>query len=125
MNTWIPAGRLLTVIERSDFNSAELTRADRRFISDLRNGRQKFVSLRRADNLLTKLHMGDWWHLPKEHGGLADIYEDGAHYGSPNYSSRHLVPAPKKYATAAERHQARLETYRRYYRRSRGLEEAA
>ena len=33
-------------------------------------------SLQTADTILTRLEMVDLWHLPPEHGGLADVYPD-------------------------------------------------
>ena len=120
--TWIPGHRLAGVMERAEVT---LTEAERRLLGDLQTGRQQFVSLHRADRILTRLDLSDFWHLPETLGGLADIYEDGVTYGAPNYASANLRPAVRRYETETERVEARRDTWRRYYRRRRDREEAA
>lgn len=116
-SVWIPADRLLAVLDKAD--SADLDELDARTIRLLRNGEQGYVTLDRADRLLTALDLFHWFHLPKEQGGLADIYEDGVQYGAPNNRNNWKKSNPK-HATHEERLAAARERYR-----LRKLEEAA
>lgn len=114
---WIPGDRLLAVLERADI---DMTESERKLCSDLRTGHQEFVSLERADRILSRLDLNHFWHIPKDAGGLADIYEEGAQYGEPN---RVAPPAGGpwrgKYKTHEERLAARRETWRRKYQRDK------
>ncbi len=126
--TWIPRERFLAVVERRLDWRTELrgTNAADRTIRRLRSGEQEFVSPSVADRILTKLDLGDWFHLPKDQGGLADIYEDGAQYGEPNNLAG-LRPGnvQRKYATREERLAARRAAYRASYERRKERREAA
>lgn len=101
---WIPAGRLLAILDKAD--PRELTWTEQRFIRTLRDEGQEFVSLRRADNLLTRLDLDGWWHIPKDDGGLADIYEDGAQYGCPPFGSRLLLSEDERAQRIRDRRNA-------------------
>lgn len=107
---WIPADRLLSILDRVEELDGELDESEARFIFDLRHDRQQYVSLDRADKLLTRLHLHHWFHVLKENGGLADIYEDGVQYGKPDNTNKWVKPA--KYATHEERLAAARERYR-------------
>lgn len=119
--TWIPAGRLLSILDRVANLEDELCETESRFVRSLRQGHQAFVSLERADRLLTRLHLHHWFHVLKEDGGLADIYEGEADYGAPNRTgvARSNLLHNRKYATQAERLAARRATYRAYYERKK------
>lgn len=56
-------------------------------------------------------------HIPRDKGGLSDIYEDGAQYGSPRSHTKLPRPSVRRYATHEERLAARRQTYRDSYRR--------
>lgn len=115
---WIPADRLLHVVDRHPNPATALKgKSCERLLRDLRAGYRAFVSLRAADSLLANLDLVHWWHVPADQGGLADIYEDGVQYGSPQQMRVAPPPAPLKYATDEERRAARRQTYRRYYQR--------
>lgn len=71
---WIPAERFLEVLDCNGIGNDDLDRAGVRRVWELRNGRQEAVSLDVADRLFAKLGLTDWFHLPREKGGLADLY---------------------------------------------------
>lgn len=110
MTVWIPADRFLAVVD----GSSHLTRdvlgehAERK-IRDLRNGRQEAISLEATDRIFTRLDLTDWFHLPKEIGGLADLYF-GEDVFTPSW-----VPKKKAQldATRSKRRKYRTEADRR------------
>lgn len=121
---WIPADRFVAIVEHAkphpDSSMA-------RKLFDLRHGRQDFISLEAADRILTDLDLHHLFHVSREDGGLADIYVDGIQYGSPDHNRRYPQGGSKfnrRYATEAERQEARRRTYREAYER-RKLRRAA
>lgn len=82
---WIPADRLLHVLDVNGVTNVDLSQAGIRRVFGLRNGEARFISLDAADRILTKVGLQHWFHRPKADGGLADIYEDGAQYGRPSF----------------------------------------
>lgn len=115
---WVPAERLAKMIDAHATPHCESNMARKMF--DLRNGRQGYVSLDAADQMLTELDLHWLLYIPREKGGLADIYEDGIQYGGPDWSAASRPrPAQRKYATPEEKREARLATYRRYYQRKK------
>ena len=125
---WVPADRFVRLIDRhrpSLYQGKHGTATTRR-MNELRSGRQRFVSLDVADRILTELDLTHLWHIPREDGGLADIYVDGNQYGAPE--RLRLVDGTrtnKKYATEAERMEARRRTYREAYLRRKERRAAA
>lgn len=63
---WIPADRFLALLDECGVTSAELD------TSGVRS--REALSLEAADRMLTKVGLTEWMHLPKEQGGLADLY---------------------------------------------------
>ena len=117
---WIPGHRFVSVVERKPDYREELqgTEFVTRTIRRLKDGTQRFVSLNVADRILVKLDMVHWFQIPKDEGGLADIYVDGKQYGAPDRShTRQQRPNQQKYETELERREARLQTYRNSYQR--------
>lgn len=118
---WIPADRLVAVIDRHPERVKHVNQAAQRRVRLLRSGVQEFVTLGSTDRLLAKLDLLDYWHIPKDEGGLADIYENGEQYGAPdNLAGVRSDRFPRKYATEAERVEARRATWRRRYARQMG-----
>ena len=116
---WIPADRFLEVIDKiGGPGYAGKGSPTHRRILELRAGRQKFIGLDTADKILVGLGAEHYWHLPREHGGLADIYEDGADYGRPN---NHLAFGKPRlvHETEEKRVEARRRTWRESKRRKR------
>lgn len=124
MTDWIPADRILAIVDGVDYYRGGKHGNDiSRRMCELRSGRQKFVSLRVADRILTHLDLNHLWHIPRAHGGLADIYEDGAGYGRPaNYLA--FSGARQKYDNDSDRLEARRRTWRESKRRRRAKEAA-
>lgn len=114
---WVPAARLVDVVDShaKPYCGRHGTWATRR-LCELRSGRQKFVSLDTADKILAELDLVHFWHIPKDRGGLADIYGDGEQYGMP---ANHLafVEQRPKYDTDEARLEARRKTWRESKRR--------
>ena len=71
---WIPAERFLALLDQCGVTNQTLGDTGVRRVQELRSGRQEALSLEAADRILTDLDMADWFHLPKEMGGLADLY---------------------------------------------------
>lgn len=113
---WIPADRFLEVIASA--RPAAKGTATHRRILELRAGRQDFIGLDTADKILVGLGIEHYWHLPREQGGLADIYEDGVDYGRPN---NHLAFGKPRliYSDENERKAARRRSWRESKRRRR------
>jgi hypothetical protein len=115
---WIPAGRLLEVVDRHPNPTRTLAGHNcERTLRAVRAGKQKFVSLRAADAIMIRLGMLEWWHIPKDEGGLADIYEDGAQYGRPHDVPRVPGDGTVRYGSEEERVEARRKTWRESKRR--------
>ena len=114
---WVPADRLLAVVYRNPDWRKELHPAGERNIRRLRSGELEYLSLGCADNILVRLGLEDYWHVPQKYGGLADIYEDGAQYGKPDKSMKAPGPFPRRYGSEEERRAARRAAYRRYRER--------
>jgi hypothetical protein len=110
---WIPADRFLAVVDRAGIENLGRRGTNlQRHLHRLRSGEQRFISLDSADKILTRLDLADWFHIPKDQGGLADIYEDGLQYGSPGRPTNNRPPVPiRKYATHEERLAARRLRY--------------
>jgi hypothetical protein len=122
---WVPADRLLEVTAHHPNPTRALEgRACERTYREVRNGRRQFVSLRAADGLLTALDLNHFWHIPKENGGLADIYVDGAQYGKPRMASFTPRSTSVRYQTDEERIEARRRSWREHKQRVRGWEAA-
>lgn len=126
-NVWIPAHRLLVVVDK-DVDRGHRCEVLRRRLNDLRAGRQAFVSLDTADRILVGLGLEHYFHVREEDGGLADIYEDGAQYGRPGKGGGSRPrPYRRKYGSEVERVEARRRTWReaKARQRERRLEDAA
>lgn len=112
---WIPGDRFLAVVDRNGPPHVGKQSVVGRRLSELRSGRQEYISLDTADRILCSLGLSDWWHMAKADGGLADIYEEGRQYGSPYDNCVPPPPAPRKYHTPEER----LAGSRRRWRESK------
>jgi hypothetical protein len=86
---WIPADRFMALLDQCGVTNQTLGDSGVRRVQELRSGRQEALSLEAADRILTDLDMADWFHLPKEMGGLADLYFEEERY-EPSW-----VPAAK------------------------------
>jgi hypothetical protein len=117
---WIPADRLLSVAALHTNPSQALAGLSvERTFRELKNGRRSYVSLRVADSILTRLNLHHHWHTSKDHGGLADIYEDGQQYGAPDSTPSRPGPNQIRYATREEALEARRQTWRESKRRNK------
>jgi hypothetical protein len=121
---WIPAERLLSVINLHPNPTRSLAGQNcERTFRAMRSGVRKFVSLRAADSILTRLDLLEWWHIPISEGGLADIYVDGMQYGRPDHIGGKNGPAhpySSRYKTDEERQEARCRSWREHKERQRG-----
>ncbi len=111
---WFPVDRVIAAVG----NSPDLRKypgLERRF-RKIRSGDIAFVSLRVVDDLLSKLSLTHLLQIPREDGGLGDIYVDGKQYGSPDRS----VKKPDALATTIRytSEEARVEAKRRAWRES-------
>jgi hypothetical protein len=120
---WIPAARLLAVVEDATIGDHH---PQARALREVRAGRRAFVSLRVADGILCELNLDHFWHIPASDGGLADIYEDGAQYGSP-LMLENLRPGSvaRRYASPVERLEARRRSWRESKQRAAERRQAA
>ena len=112
---WFPAERVVEAIG----NSAKLSahpHLTRRFY-EIREGRQRYVSLRVVDDILTRLGLTYLLQIPREEGGLADIYVDGKQYGQPDRTG--LRNTGRRYETDDERREALRRNWRESKRRAR------
>lgn len=118
---WVPGHRLLEILDELHPRLlARLNQTAERRIRDLRAGRQQFVSYAAVERILMQLDLEWLRHVPRESGGLADIYEDGKQYGAPDFLSvKQPRRGPRKYATEEERLAARRRTYHEAYLRRR------
>jgi hypothetical protein len=117
---WVPADRLLAVIaEHPNPTSALKGQNCERTFRYVKAGTRAFVSLRAADSILTRLGLNHHWHTPKDQGGLADIYEDGAQYGSPVSPAFTGRPATVRYESEDDRCEARRRSWREYKQRQK------
>lgn len=117
---WVPADRILEILGAHPRRVPMLHPAGMRRLSDLRSGRQEFISWTTAEAMLASMDLEWLRHIPRDKGGLADIYEDGAQYGAPDYShTQKARPTRRRYASEEERLEARRRTYRESYRRRR------
>lgn len=119
VNLWIPADRFVETVDAHAkvYGGKDGSAASRR-LRELRSGRQQFVSLQTADRILTGLDLVHLFHVPREQGGLADIYEDGAQYGRPE---NHLafIGARPRYDNEFDRLEARRRSWRESKSRAR------
>lgn len=102
---WVPADRLLPILEQYRGRTEHLTGRTARKLNLLRAGEQQFVSLSVVDEILIEMDLFEWLRLPADQGGLADIYFEGKQYGRPATSK-------PKYKTDAERLAARRASWR-------------
>jgi hypothetical protein len=79
---------------------------------DMKVGRQQFVSLKVVDEMFTVLGLQHVLQIPKENGGLRDIYVDGVQYGAPDRSPKKPVDTTVRYATEEERRAAKRRSWR-------------
>ena len=105
---WFPADRVAAALGESP-DLSKWPALVRRYY-ELREGRQKWVSLRVVDEFFTRLELLHLFRLSPEDGGFSDIYVDGVQYGKPTgFNPRRI------YETDAER----VEAFRRNWRRSK------
>ena len=119
---WIPADRLLAVANNHPNPTAALQGQNcERTFRTVKAGARQFVSLRAADSILTRLDLNHYWHIPREQGGLADIYEDGAQYGAPDPGCACANPRSSqvRYGSDVERLDARRRSWREYKQRQK------
>lgn len=108
---WVPAERLLPILDAYKGISEHLTARTARKLHLIRTGGQEFVKLYVVDEMLVEMDLVEWLMLPAELGGLADIYFDGKQYGKPQRTH------PRKYKTEDERLEARRANWRRREKR--------
>jgi len=94
LTLWVPAERLAHIIDTACAKPHPESNTARK-LYDLRHGRQQFISYDVAERLLIELGLEWLRHIPKDKGGLADIYEDGQQYGKPNHLSKANLSRPK------------------------------
>lgn len=103
---WVPVERLQPIVARHKGTKECLSFAVRRRLHAIEHAEQKYVRLDVVDAILYALDLDIWLRYRKEDGGLADIYMDGAQYGTPNRNAR---PERRKYESPAERDRIRAE----------------
>lgn len=81
---WVPVARLQPILAMHKGTKEHLSETVVRRMHRIKSGRQEFVSLNVVDKMLLELDLDLWLRLPREQGGLADIYEDEQQYGNPN-----------------------------------------
>lgn len=113
---WFPSDRVVAAIGQPPKHHPSITRR----LYEMREGRQKFVSLRVVDEILTQLGLQHLLQLPQEDGGLADIYVEGKQYGSPNRLPKVRQSQSKRvYGSDLERREALRRNWRESKRRAR------
>lgn len=89
---------------------------------DLRNGRQEAISIDAADRVLTKLGLNDWFRIPKDQGGLLELYTEEEVF-TPSWAPprRALLsavrPGRRKYLTEEARLEAKARRNHKFARR--------
>lgn len=121
--TWIPAERVLAVLDGCGIRKEDMSKNDIRRVFNLRNGRQEAMSLEAVDRLLTNLDLNHMFQVPAAQGGLWELYT-GVEVFTPVWAVKAReqlasVPRPRKYATPEEAAEANRERGRRR-RRSMG-----
>lgn len=101
MKRWIPVSRLQPILREWRGSDEFLGQNLARKIGAIRNSEQEYVSEELADELLSALDMNEWWQIPAEKGGLADIYLDGKQYGGPR---RHEFTSEERSAGGTAKH---------------------